>query len=60
MKNYINDPHMSIGFGMELAQDLSAMNYFDSLTKEQQQQVMNHAHQIKTKEEMEAYVNFLV
>lgn len=48
-----------IGFGMALAQDLDAMNYFAGLDKEKQQEVINHTTQIRSRDEMKQYVTSL-
>lgn len=57
MKNLANGPEMPIGLGMALAKNLNAMNYFASLTPEQKQQVVDHTHSIRSKEEMDQFVS---
>ena len=39
---------------------MPAMEYFASLSHEQQQAVITHTHQIRSKKEMQAYVRSLV
>ena len=56
MANFVNGAGMPMGLGMALAEDLDAMNYFSSLSPEQQHRVMEHTHDIHSKEEMQAYV----
>lgn len=60
MPNYANGPEIPMGFGMALAENSSAMQYFASLSDEQQQAVIAHTHQIRSKKEMQAYVRSLV
>lgn len=59
MKNYAEGPEMPLGLGMALAQNLNAMNHFASLSREQQQQVIDNTHSIGSKKEMQAYVQQL-
>ncbi|MEG0693662.1 MAG: hypothetical protein RR444_11360 [Oscillospiraceae bacterium] len=59
MENYKNSPEIPMGLGMALAQNLPAMNYFSALPQEQKQQIINHTHQIQSKQEMHAYVDSL-
>lgn len=56
MINNVNGPHMPMGLGMALAENLEAMNYFSSLSAEQQQQIIDHTHSIQSKQEMRQYV----
>ena len=60
MKNYANGSDIPTGLGMALAQNLDAMNYFSSLPKEKQMQIIDHTHQIKSTQEMQSYVQSLV
>ena len=48
-----------LGFGMALAQNLSAMRTFSELTHEQQQEILEKTGTIKTKEEMQRFVDGL-
>jgi len=59
MKNYANGSQMPMGLGMALAKNLDAMNYFATLSPDQQQQVINHTHVIQSKEQMQQYVQRL-
>ena len=56
MKNY----EMPIGLSMALALNPEAMEKFASLTKVQKQEIINGTHSIKSKEEMQQYVNNLI
>ena len=56
MKNY----EMPIGLSMALALNPEAMEKFESLTKVQKQEIINGTHSIKSKEEMQQYVNNLI
>ena len=49
MQNYANGPEIPMGFGMALAENMPAMEYFASLSHEQQQAVIAHTHQIRSK-----------
>jgi protein-arginine kinase len=60
MKNYANGNDIPLGLGMALAKNLNAMNYFASLPKEKQDEIINHTHQIQSKSEMQAYVDSLI
>ena len=56
LKNY----EMPIGLSMALALNPEAMEKFASLTKVQKQEIINGTHSIKSKEEMQQYVNNLI
>lgn len=45
-----------LGLGMAFAQNVDAMQYFSSLSKAQQQSVIDKAHGIGSKEEMQTFV----
>jgi len=49
-----------IGLGMSLMQNKAAMDYFYSLSDAGRQQVIDHTHSIRSKEEMQSYVDSLV
>ncbi|NLN81099.1 MAG: YdeI/OmpD-associated family protein [Clostridiales bacterium] len=49
-----------MGFGMALAQNPKAMNYFSSLPESQRKAIIQATHGIKSKQEMRDYVNNLV
>lgn len=48
---------LPMGFGMALAQNPEAMNRFAMLSSEEQRQVVNGTHAVRSKQEMQAYVN---
>lgn len=58
MKNVLGG-NLPIGFGMALAQNLDAMNHFASLPHDRQMAVIDGARHIRSKQEMQAYVNRL-
>ena len=53
------DHSFPIGFGMALAQNLDAMNYFASLDNQAKQSVIDQSHQMHSKEEMRSFVDQL-
>ena len=55
----INNNEIPLGLGMALAQHVDAMQYFASLPKNEQQQIINHTHTIGSKQEMRAFVQSL-
>lgn len=60
LENYVDGPEMPLGLGMALAQNMDAMNYFASLSREQQTAIIQHTHSISSKSEMRAFVDSLV
>jgi uncharacterized protein YdeI (YjbR/CyaY-like superfamily) len=50
---------LPLGFGMALAQNPKAMSYFASLSTEQKRKIIAGTHSIKSKQEMQAYVDSL-
>ena len=50
---------LPLGFGMALAQRSEAMQRFCALTHEEQRMVIDHTHQIHSKQEMQAFVDHL-
>lgn len=50
---------MPIGLKFALTQDLNALNKFSSMSETQQASFIEGAHQVKSKQEMQAYVNSL-
>lgn len=48
---------LPMGLGMALAQNPEAMNRFAMLSPEEQSQVVNGTHAVRSKQEMQAYVN---
>ena len=51
---------MPMGLGMALMQNKPAMEYFSSLSDEAKQQIIEHTHSIRSKEEMHSYVDSLI
>lgn len=60
MENYVDGPEMPLGLGMALAQNMDAMNRFASMSKERQKAVIAHTHSIRSKEEMQSFVQSLL
>ena len=50
---------LPMGLGMALAQNTRAMEYFSSLSDEEQQKIIDHTHSIQSRKEMHAYVESL-
>lgn len=48
-----------IGFGMELAMNHPAMNVYAAMTEQEQQAVLDKAHNVRSEEEMHALVSNL-
>lgn len=59
MENLVDGKGIPMGLGMALAQNLDAMNYFSSLEREQQQEIINHTHEIQSKNEMQQFVSHI-
>ena len=57
MDNFTNSTEIPMGLGMAMAQNRNAMNYFASLTEHQQRQIIETTHQIRSKHEMQNFVN---
>ncbi len=55
MKNY----EMPVGFSMALALNSEAMQKFAMADEQQKQKIIDGAHNIKSKEEMQQYINNL-
>ena len=51
---------LPLGFGMALAQNVDAMEYFSALPKQKQQEIIDHTHQIESKQEMHDYVQSMI
>ena len=47
---------MPLGLGMALAKNGDALQAFSALSKERQQQIIDHTHSITSKQQMQAYV----
>lgn len=50
---------LPMGFGMALAQNVSAMERFSSLSPDQQRDIIDQTHRITSKTEMQSFVNGL-
>ncbi len=55
--NLVNGNDIPMGLGMALAQNVEAMNYFSSLSQDEKNRIIEHTHQIGSKEEMQSFVN---
>ena len=56
-------PHygdIPMGLGMALMQNKPAMDYYSSLSDAEKQKVIDHTHSIRSKGEMQSYVDSLV
>ena len=53
-------PDVPLGFGMALAQNPDAMDVFSALTEDQRRQVLSKSRRIRSKAEMQSYVDSLV
>lgn len=58
-KNYVDGQGIPLGFGMALAQNSDAMNYFASLDNQHKQEVIDNCHGVRSKSEMRQYVSSL-
>ena len=56
MINYIDNDELPIGFTMELAQHSDILNRFASLPKQEQEQIVNGARNVESRDEMRNYV----
>lgn len=57
MDSYLEE--LPMGLGMALANNPVAMNYFMGMSPEEQRQFVEGTHQIRSKAEMQHYVNSL-
>ena len=48
---------LPLGLGMALAQNINAMEYFAGQSDEQKQQIVEGAHNVRSKAEMRQYVS---
>ncbi|HOJ48916.1 MAG TPA: hypothetical protein PLD48_08690 [Bacillota bacterium] len=55
-KNYANGDGIPLGFGMALAQNAKAMEYFSSLSESERQAILSQIHNINSKSEMQSFV----
>lgn len=51
---------MPVGLGMALAMNPEAMQKFSSLTEKQQSEVINGTHAIRSRKEMQQYVQNII
>ena len=51
--------HVPIGFGMALARNPQALNTYSAMTREQQQAILDQAHNARSEQEMNQIVNSL-
>ena len=51
-----DETELPLGFGIALAKNNSAMEYFSTLTPAHRREVIAHTHTIRSKEEMERFV----
>ncbi|MBQ3075276.1 MAG: hypothetical protein IJC26_04325 [Clostridia bacterium] len=55
----MNRDEMPVGFSMALAMNPEAMRKFAMLTGEQKQEIIQGTHRVKSREEMQRYVDSL-
>ena len=55
--NFVNGKDIPLGFGMALAQNSDAMNRFCAMSEEQRRQLIEGTHSVRSKKEMQAYVD---
>ncbi len=60
MKNYAEGPEIPLALGLALAQNVTAMNCFAALSREEQQRIIQHTSSIMSKKEMRAFVQSLI
>lgn len=53
------ETELPLGFSIALAKNNSAMEYFSTLTPAHRREVLAHTHTIRSKEEMEKFVDNL-
>jgi|UPI0005A73164 hypothetical protein len=51
---------LPLGFGMALAQNAQAMEYFSALPQQRQEDIVQQTHAIQSKQEMQDYVQGLI
>ncbi len=57
--SYLNNDAIPVGFGMGLAQNISAMKHFSGMTEAEKEEILNRARDAKSKEEMEELISSL-
>ena len=60
MRDLFDSSEMPIGLGMAFAENVDAMRRFSAMSKPDQQAVVAKAHDIKSRDEMHAYVRSLL
>lgn len=50
---------LPLGLGMALAQNQKSMEYFAKLPEDKKEEIINHTHSIKSKQEMHNFVQNL-
>jgi uncharacterized protein YdeI (YjbR/CyaY-like superfamily) len=56
----MEEQELPLGFGMALAQHPEAMQRFAALPEAEQQAIIDGTHQVRSREEMQAYVERLM
>lgn len=56
----MEEQELPLGFGMALAQHPEAMQRFAALSEAEQQAIIDGTHQVRSREEMQAYVERLM
>lgn len=56
-RNFVNGQDIPLGLGMAMAQNTDAMNYFAKLDESGKQRIIDHAHTVNSKREMQNFVN---
>lgn len=56
MDNLLKGSDIPMGLSMALSRNLDAMNYFASISAQEQQRIIDGTHNIRSKEEMNEYV----
>jgi len=51
---------MPVGFGMALAQNPEALQKFSMFSEDKKQEIIQGTHSVKSREEMQQYVNSIV
>ena len=54
-----DENELPLGFGIALAKNNAAMEYFSTLTPAHRREVIAHTHTIRSREEMERFVDSL-
>lgn len=56
-KNLVDGPEIPMGLGMALAQNQDAMERFAHLPQAEQQKLIEHTHEIRSKKEMKQFAD---